>query len=123
MDRLRRVLIALAGLMGACGVALAALSAHGEDAARLQPASAMLLFHASAVMGAVALAARGLAHAKMAITAAAGFIVAAALFSGDLSLRHFAGHGLFPFAPPIGGTLLIVSWLALALAAAWPRRA
>jgi uncharacterized membrane protein YgdD (TMEM256/DUF423 family) len=122
MDRLRRVLIALAGLMGACGVALAALSAHGEDAARLQPASAMLLFHASAVMGAVALAARGLAHAKIAITAAAGFIVAAALFSGDLSLRHFAGHGLFPCAPPIAGTLLIVSWLALALAALWPRR-
>jgi uncharacterized membrane protein YgdD (TMEM256/DUF423 family) len=123
MDRLRRALIVLAGLMGASGVALAALSAHGEDAARLAPASSMLLFHASAVMGAIALAGRGLAHARIAIIAATGFGVAAALFSGDLALRHFAGHGLFPFAPPIGGTLLIISWLALALAAIRPRRA
>jgi uncharacterized membrane protein YgdD (TMEM256/DUF423 family) len=123
MDRLRRALIVFAGLMGACGVALAARSAHGDDAARLQPASAMLLFHASAVMGAVALAGRGLAHTGIAMTAAAGFVVAAALFSGDLTLRHFFGHGLFPYAPPIGGTLLIVSWLAVALAGAWPRRA
>jgi uncharacterized membrane protein YgdD (TMEM256/DUF423 family) len=121
MDKLRRALIVAAGLMGACGVVLAALSAHGEDAARLQPASAMLLFHASAAIGAIVLAGR-LANAKIAMTAAAGFVVASALFSGDLTLRHFAGRGLFRFAPPIGGTLLIVSWLALALAAAWPRR-
>src|SRR5690242_17852686 len=122
MDRFRRSLIALAGVMGAGGVALAAASAHGGDAALLAPASSMLLFHASAVIGSVALAARGLAQPGLAITAAAGFVVAAALFSGDLALRHFAGHGLFPFAPPIGGTLLIASWLALALAAIWPRR-
>jgi uncharacterized membrane protein YgdD (TMEM256/DUF423 family) len=58
----------------------------------------------------------------VAIAAAAGFAVATVLFSGDLTVRHFAGHGLFPFAPPIGGTLLIISWLALSLAAAWPRQ-
>ena len=121
MDRLRRGLIAMAGLMGACGVALAARAAHSEDAARLAPASSMLLFHAAAVIGAVALAGR-VVHAAIALTAATGFVIAAVLFSGDLSLRHFLGHGLFPFAPPIGGTLLIASWLALALAAIWPRR-
>ena len=48
--------------------------------------------------------------------------IAAALFAGDLTLRQYAGHGLFPMAAPTGGTLLIVSWLALAVAAAWPRR-
>ena len=122
MDRFRRMLIVLAGLMGAGGVDPGGAQ-RISDAARLPPASSMLLFHATAVMGAAALAERGLARARIAITAGFGFIVAAALFSGDLSLRHFAGHGLFPFAPPIGGTLLIVSWLALALAAAWPRRA
>jgi uncharacterized membrane protein YgdD (TMEM256/DUF423 family) len=122
MDRFRRGLVALAGLMGASGVALAAASAHGGDAALLAPASSMLLFHASAVIGSVALAARGIVQPGLAIIAAAGFIVAAALFSGDLALRHFAGHGLFPFAPPIGGTLLIVSWLALGVAGLWPRR-
>ena len=51
-----------------------------------------------------------------------GFVIAAALFAGDLTLRQYAGHGLFPFAAPTGGTLLIASWLAVAIAAAWPRQ-
>src|SRR4051812_21681727 len=59
---------------------------------------------------------------KIGIAAAFGFVVAASLFAGDLTLRHYAGHGLFPMAAPTGGTLLIVSWLGLAVAAAWPKR-
>jgi uncharacterized membrane protein YgdD (TMEM256/DUF423 family) len=43
------------------------------------------------------------------------------LFAGDLSLRQYAGHGLFPMAAPTGGTLLILSWLAVAVSAVWPR--
>jgi uncharacterized membrane protein YgdD (TMEM256/DUF423 family) len=82
----------------------------------------MLLFHACAVLGAVALAERGLLQARIGLAAAFGFVVAAALFAGDLTLRQYAGHGLFPMAAPTGGTLLIVSWLALALSAAWPRK-
>jgi uncharacterized membrane protein YgdD (TMEM256/DUF423 family) len=122
MARAHRVLAALAGLMGAAGVMLAAASAHLADAARLAPASSMLLFHACAVLGAVALAERGLLQARIGLAAAFGFVVAAALFAGDLTLRQYAGHGLFPMAAPTGGTLLIVSWLALALSAAWPRK-
>jgi len=48
-------------------------------------------------------------------------VVAASLFAADLTLRQYAGHGLFPMAAPTGGTLLITSWLALAVAAAWPQ--
>jgi len=121
-SRLLRILIILAGVMGADGVILAALSAHQGDAARLVPASSMLLFHAVAVLAVVALIERGVIHAGIGLSAAFGFVVAAALFAGDLTLRQFAGHSLFPFAAPIGGTLLIVSWLTLAVAAAWPRR-
>jgi uncharacterized membrane protein YgdD (TMEM256/DUF423 family) len=101
---------------------LAAASAHLADAARLAAASSMLLFHACAVLGAVALAERGLLQARIGLAAAFGFVVAATLFAGDLTLRQYAGHGLFPMAAPTGGTLLIVSWLALALSAAWPRK-
>ena len=119
---IHRVLVGLAALMGACGVVLAALSAHGADAARLVPASSMLLFHASAVLGTTALALRGPIHAGFALVPAWGFVAGAGLFAGDLTLRQFAGHALFPFAAPTGGTLLIASWLALAVAAAWPRR-
>jgi uncharacterized membrane protein YgdD (TMEM256/DUF423 family) len=120
--RTYRILIILTGVMGADGVILAALSAHQADATRLAAASSMLLFHATAVLAVVALAERGLIHVGIGIASAWGFVVAAALFATDLSLRQFAGHSLFPFAAPTGGTLLIASWLALAVAAAWPRR-
>ena len=119
---LLRILVILAGVMGADGVILAAVAAHQSDAARLVPASSMLLFHAAAVLAVVALTERGMVAGKGGLIAAFGFVLASALFAGDLCLRHFAGHALFPMAAPAGGTLLIASWLVLALAAAWPRR-
>lgn len=121
-SRLFRILIVLAAIMGADGVILAAASAHQSDATRLAAASSMLLFHAAAVLAVVALAERGLIQLRIGIAAAGGFVIAAALFAGDLSLRQYAGHGLFPMAAPTGGALLIASWLLLAVAAAWPKR-
>jgi uncharacterized membrane protein YgdD (TMEM256/DUF423 family) len=117
-----RILVILAGIMGADGVILAAASAHQPDAMRLASASSMLLFHATAVLAAVALAERGVIHLRIGIASALGFVIAAGLFAGDLTMRQYAGHSLFPMAAPSGGTLLIVSWLVLAVAAAWPRQ-
>lgn len=117
-----RLLVMLSGLMGAAGVALAAAAAHQPDATRLAPASAMLLFHAPAVLATLLLADRQIVQATLGLAAAFGFVLATALFSGDLAARHYAGHGLFPMAAPAGGALLIAGWLALALAALWPRR-
>jgi len=37
------------------------------------------------------------------------------LFSGDLTARAFAGGRLFPMAAPSGGSLMILSWIALAI--------
>ena len=122
MGRAYRILIVLAAVMGADGIILAAASAHGADASRLAAASSMLLFHATAVLAAVAVVERGIIHAGIGMVAAFGFVMSASLFAGDLTLRQYAGHGLFPMAAPAGGTLLIVSWLALAVAAAWPKR-
>jgi uncharacterized membrane protein YgdD (TMEM256/DUF423 family) len=121
MSRACRILIVLSAIMGADGVMLAAATAHQADASRLASASSMLLFHATAVLAVVALAERGIIDARIGIVAAVGFVLAASLFAGDLTLRQYAGHGLFPFAAPTGGTLLIASWLVLAVAAAWPR--
>ncbi|WOH82311.1 DUF423 domain-containing protein [Bradyrhizobium sp. BEA-2-5] len=122
MSGASRLLIGLAAVMGACGVMLAAAAAHLPDATRLAAASSMLLFHAPAVVATIAVADRAIIHAKLAVVAAAGFVIAASLFAGDLVLRQYAGHGLFPMAAPTGGTLLILSWLVLAVAAVWPRR-
>jgi uncharacterized membrane protein YgdD (TMEM256/DUF423 family) len=74
------------------------------------------------VLAVVALVERDVVNARIGIAAAFGFVIAASLFAGDLTLRQYAGHGLFPMAAPTGGTLLIVSWLAVAVAAAWPRK-
>jgi uncharacterized membrane protein YgdD (TMEM256/DUF423 family) len=117
-----RIAIICAGIMGADGVILAAASAHQPDATRLASASSMLLFHAAAILGAVALIERGTVHLQIGLTTAFGFVIAASLFAGDLTMRQYVGYGLFPMAAPTGGTLLIVSWIALAVSAAWPRK-
>jgi uncharacterized membrane protein YgdD (TMEM256/DUF423 family) len=119
--RAYRILVVLAGLMGACGVMLAAAAAHLADASRLGAASSMLLFHACAVLGAAGLTERSLLHARIGLAAAFGFVIAASVFAGDLTLRQYAGQSLFPMAAPTGGTLLIAGWLLLALSAVWPR--
>jgi uncharacterized membrane protein YgdD (TMEM256/DUF423 family) len=82
----------------------------------------MLLFHATAILACVALLARGLLHDGIGRIAALGFVIGAALFAGDLTLRQYAGQSLFPFAAPTGGTLMILSWLAVALAAVAAKR-
>jgi uncharacterized membrane protein YgdD (TMEM256/DUF423 family) len=46
----------------------------------------------------------------------AGFVAGSVLFAGDISMRAFAGHRLFPMAAPTGGMLLILGWLVLAAA-------
>jgi uncharacterized membrane protein YgdD (TMEM256/DUF423 family) len=117
-----RLLIGLAGLMGAAGVALAAAAAHGGDGSRLASASAMLLFHATAVLAATALLAHRLLHGGIGLIAAFGFVLGAALFAGDLTLRQYAGHSLFPYAAPTGGTVMILSWLVVTLAAVVVKR-
>jgi uncharacterized membrane protein YgdD (TMEM256/DUF423 family) len=111
------VLIVLAGLMGAAGVVLAAASAHAAPGAGLDSAGHMLLFHAAAVLGGAAVIHQGLIWRPLGIVAVAGLVLGAVLFSGDLALRAFAGHRLFPMAAPTGGVVLIVSWLVLAAAA------
>src|ERR1700761_6144900 len=99
-SRLFRLPIACAGVMGACGVILAAGAAHLADATRLASASMMLLFHALAVLATVVLVERGLIPRRIGLVTITGFVVAAVLFAGDLSVRQYAGHSLFPMAAP-----------------------
>jgi uncharacterized membrane protein YgdD (TMEM256/DUF423 family) len=111
------IAIVLAGLMGAGGIMLAAAGAHAASGAGLDGAGYMLLFHAAAVLGGAALLQQGLLWRPLLLIALAGWVLGAALFSGDIALRAFAGHRLFPMAAPTGGIILIAAWLALAAAA------
>ncbi|EJW10251.1 hypothetical protein A33M_0264 [Rhodovulum sp. PH10] len=112
------LLVLVAGLMGAAGVALAAAAAHAMPGAGLDSAAYILLFHAAAVTAGAAAIASGLVWRPLALVALAGLVVGALLFSGDIALRAFAGHRIFPMAAPTGGSLMILAWIALAVAAA-----
>lgn len=111
------IFLVLAGLMGATGIVLAAAGAHGAPGAGLDSAASMLLFHAAAVVGGAALIQQGTLWRPLAIAVLAAWVLGAALFSGDIALRAFTAHRLFPFAAPTGGFILIGAWLALAGAA------
>ncbi len=111
------ILIALAGLMGAGGIILAAAGAHVAPGAGLDSAAYMLLLHATAVIGGAALVQQGVLWRPLALAMLAAWVVGAILFSGDIALRAFTAHRLFPFAAPTGGFVLIAAWLGLAAAA------
>jgi uncharacterized membrane protein YgdD (TMEM256/DUF423 family) len=111
------ILIALAGLMGACGIVLAAAGAHLAPGAGLEGAAYMLLFHAAAVIGGVALAQQGLLWRPLALLVLVAWLFGAVLFSGDIAMRAFTAHRLFPMAAPTGGFILIGAWVALVVAA------
>ncbi|HMA75654.1 MAG TPA: DUF423 domain-containing protein [Xanthobacteraceae bacterium] len=110
-------ILVVACLMGACGVALAAAAAHAAPGAGLDGAAYLLLLHAVAVLGAASLTAEELLWRPLGLVAMAGFVAGGALFAGDVAMRAFAGRRLFPMAAPTGGTLLMLSWLLLAVAA------
>ncbi|MGC1777768.1 MAG: DUF423 domain-containing protein [Xanthobacteraceae bacterium] len=111
------VLIAFAGGMGAAGIMLAAAGAHVAPGAGLESAAYMLLFHAAAMLGGAALVQQGILWRSLGLVVLAGFVLGAALFSGDIALRALTAHRLFPFAAPSGGFILIASWLGLIAAA------
>ena len=105
----------LAGLLGAGGVADAALAAHVTGGGPLAQAAEIMMIHAAAIVGLVAFR-RGAADAPTAVgKIALAMGLGAAIFGLDLTLLAFAGLHLFPMAAPIGGTVLILSWLALAV--------
>lgn len=111
-----RILLFIAGIAGAAGVALAAISTHAAGGDVLALAAQFLILHAAAAAGTVALAARG-AGAGRALTtiATAALLVGAVLFSGDLAMRALAGTKLLWGTAPYGGSTMIVGWLALAV--------
>ena len=111
------VLILIAGLMGASGVVLAAAAAHAKSGMGLDGAGYLLLFHAVAVLSGVALLRQGLLLRPLVLGVLSGWVLGSALFAGDIALRAFVGYRLFPMAAPTGGVVLILAWLALAVAA------
>ena len=113
LDKLRPLILRVSGLMGAAGVALAAAASHGGDTVFLGLASTMCLAHAPVLLGLYL----GHLHFRTATLAALVLGLGTIIFAGDLVSRYYLGDRLFPFAAPTGGTLMILSWLAVAAGA------
>ena len=115
-------ILAAAGVNGVLGVAFGAWAAHGLEG-RLPPAAiewirtgaSYQLWHAAALLGLAALAAR---HATRLIgVAAIGFGLGALLFGGSLYLYAWTELAWFAMVTPLGGALMIGGWLATFAAA------
>ncbi|TIT02755.1 DUF423 domain-containing protein [Mesorhizobium sp.] len=106
-----RILVFVGGLCGAAGVALSAAAAHLGGAFAGTVAS-FLLMHAPVFL------AIGLIGANRILRIASLILLAGlVLFCSDLLARDFLNSRLFPLSAPIGGTLLIAGWLAVAASA------
>jgi uncharacterized membrane protein YgdD (TMEM256/DUF423 family) len=103
-----------AGLFGALGVAAAAYAAHGHGGPDLAIASPFLLVHAAAIAGLST--SRAIDHPAYAI-AATVLAIGVALFCGDLGVLALRGTSPIPIAAPIGGSIMILGWLWIGLAA------
>ena len=108
-----RILVVIAGLLGAMGVASAAGASHGEEGRLLGSIATIALAHAPAllVLGLVSPPGRWIRLAAVVMT------VGTLLFIGDLSTRQWLGQGLFPGAAPMGGGLMMLGWLGVGAAA------
>jgi uncharacterized membrane protein YgdD (TMEM256/DUF423 family) len=110
-------------LLGALAVVLGAFGAHGlEDyltehgqSENFETAVRYQMYHALALVAVGLLAER---RASRSLTVAACcFAAGAVLFSGALYAVALAGVRQLGMVAPIGGTLLIIGWLAMAAAA------
>jgi len=118
-----RLLFFLGAIAGLCGVAGAAAAAHVTGSGSLDIAANFLLFHGPLLV-AVALADH-VGFGRAGPLRLGGILIAIGLigFSGDLTVRALQGVSPLPMAAPTGGTLLMLGWLFLAIAALVPRRA
>ncbi|MDX2258954.1 MAG: DUF423 domain-containing protein [Hyphomicrobiaceae bacterium] len=111
-----RLLVLLAGLLGATGVALAAAAAHVGGGEALRAAAELAMIHAVAVIALLAWAGRSM-RPQVWHGVAALMWAGAALFTAALAAATLADLRPVPGAAPAGGSLLILSWLAVAVAA------
>jgi uncharacterized membrane protein YgdD (TMEM256/DUF423 family) len=115
------LILAWAGLAGAAGVALAAAASHKYPSATLATAATMLTLHAAGAVALVALAFRT-SRPCLWQAVAALMLTGASIFSGEIAYHTIIGDATFQMLAPIGGTLMMVSWLVvtvLAIAGPW----
>ncbi len=119
----QKIQLIVAGLFGAFCIGLAAYGAHGLHDKLLETGLLATfhkgvsygMYHALALMEVVVLQ----TYSKRYCFVGYVWIIGTLLFSGTLFLHTAAGMHEIVFLTPIGGTLLIVGWLLLAVLTAF----
>ena len=115
-----RILLSVSSLLLAAAVGIAAIGAHAVPDAT-HPGGiwwTAVFWHALTGIGLFAVgAAWGRFHWAWGTLGAVLMLAGVVLFSGSLYVQGVIGWGPGTFLAPTGGTLLILAWLALAVAA------
>lgn len=115
----RRALLLTAAVIGAAGVALGALGAHGLaprlGSAGLATWQTAVLYH---LLHSVAILALALTPPRSGLLAAGwAFALGVLLFSGSLYVLALGGPGWLGPLTPLGGVAFIAGWVMLGVAA------
>jgi uncharacterized membrane protein YgdD (TMEM256/DUF423 family) len=120
-DKVMRIWLIVAGLQGAMAVAFGAWAAHGAER-MLDPqavdwvktGSSYQLWHAVALLGIAALSA--IMPGRRLALAGHAFCLGALAFSCSLYGLALGGPFWLVYVTPIGGSLLILGWIAVSAA-------
>jgi uncharacterized membrane protein YgdD (TMEM256/DUF423 family) len=103
----------VSGLLGASGVALGAIAAHAltnsQASIAVERASTYQIIHAVAILLIAQLAGRTATLARWLV------LFGVVGFSGGIYAKYLAGLTSWGQLAPVGGMLLIVAWLVLAV--------
>lgn len=115
--------VLVGSLFGAVAVGLGAVGAHAldrafvpADAETYETAVRYQLFHAAVMVALGAL--KGQILPALLGAASWAFALGILLFSGSLYLLTLGGPAEIAYATPVGGVLLVLGWLILAVGAA-----
>lgn len=101
----------LAGLLGASGVALAAVAAHLTDVRAISAAAHLSLAHAPALL---VIAATRIGLSRLGALGGASMGIGTLIFVAAVISRPLFSIGFLAPAAPYGGGLVILGWLILA---------
>ena len=112
-----RLWLAIAGLGGLSSVAMSALATHLVDDTKaadlLQMGALYGMVHAAALIALIGFAQGREPRRGAAVVAGWSFGVGIVLFSGRLFVLALTGARQISWATPIGGTALMLGWIAL----------